>query len=190
MAELATIARPYAEALFQACPAKPVSIWRCQRLAGRVAAIAANPRMRQLPTTPRCHAGQLFGLIPVWLKPQRCRTWAQTSCAPSIDNGRVRALPRLRHSSALVNQGRHGSSDAVVTAPSPGCQRLAELGATLESALAASWTSPFRTDEVAHRRRARGGGRRGARHLRQGTSGTNESGPHRLIGCWSGLIKE
>ncbi|RAN67070.1 F0F1 ATP synthase subunit delta, partial [Bacillus sp. SRB_336] len=54
MAELATIARPYAEALFKACTAHAGAdldsavVW-----VDELAAIAANPQLRQLADNPK-----------------------------------------------------------------------------------------------------------------------------------------
>ena len=81
MAELATIARPYAEALFKASPARPAR--RRPQWLDALAAVAGNPQLQQFADNPQGHA------------PSRCSTWspashgvaaaagrAATSCAP------------------------------------------------------------------------------------------------------------
>ena len=64
MAELATIARPYADALF-----KSVTATAGADLAGtaawldELAAIAANPQLRQLADNPKVTADQVFAVV-------------------------------------------------------------------------------------------------------------------------------
>ena len=64
MAELATIARPYAEALFKACKeVAGVDIGAAANWAEKLAAIAADPQMRSLADNPKVTAEQLFGVF-------------------------------------------------------------------------------------------------------------------------------
>ena len=64
MAELATIARPYAEALFKACSASAgadlngAAVW-----VDELAAIAANPQLRQLADNPKVLPSQVLDVI-------------------------------------------------------------------------------------------------------------------------------
>ena len=75
MAELATIARPYAEALFKASSSD---------LAGagawleRVAAIAANPELQQFADNPKATPEQVLGVI-AGANGRRCRPPPTTS---------------------------------------------------------------------------------------------------------------
>jgi F-type H+-transporting ATPase subunit delta len=60
MAELATIARPYAEALFKACASDPGS---ALEWLGELSAIAAaTAAMLQFADSPKATAEQVFGL--------------------------------------------------------------------------------------------------------------------------------
>ena len=52
MAELATIARPYAEALFKAC-AQSADLKGTVAWVDELAAIAADPQLRQLADNPK-----------------------------------------------------------------------------------------------------------------------------------------
>ena len=60
MAELATIARPYAEALFKATSAdlNGASVW-----VDALSAIAQNPQLQQFADSPKATTDQVFDLI-------------------------------------------------------------------------------------------------------------------------------
>jgi F-type H+-transporting ATPase subunit delta len=61
MAELATIARPYAEALYKAAQNADVAAWGQQIAA--LAAVAGNPDLRQFADSPKVSAEQVYGVI-------------------------------------------------------------------------------------------------------------------------------
>ena len=133
MAEIATIARPYAEALFKACSApagsdlKSAVVW-----VDELAAIAANPQLRQLAGNPKVTADQVFEVVAGVARtglPEQARNFLRTV----IDNDRVDALPEMAAQfRALVNR-QSGSSDAVVySAFAMDSAALAELGVALE----------------------------------------------------------
>ena len=120
MAELATIARPYAEALFKADGVADPAALAAQLQA--LADVAGNPELRQFADSPKISADQIYDLVA---------SVAQRPGAPSlppalqnllrmvIENGRLAALPEIAHQyQALVN-GRSGSSDAVVHSAFP-----------------------------------------------------------------------
>lgn len=129
MAELATIARPYAEALFKASSAD---------LAGtagwldEVAAIAANAELLQFADSPKVSDEQVFELIRGVAK-SALPAAAQNFLRTVIENGRLAALPEIAAQfRALVNSQR-GSSDAVVYSAFPvDAAALADLTALLE----------------------------------------------------------
>ncbi|NMM75989.1 F0F1 ATP synthase subunit delta [Rhodococcus sp. SRB_17] len=133
MAELATIARPYAEALFKACTAHAGAdldsavVW-----VDELAAIAANPQLRQLADNPKVTDSEVFDVIAGVARsalPEMARNFLRTV----IDNDRVDTLPEVAAQfRALVNR-RNGSSDAVVySAFAMDGAALAGLGAVLE----------------------------------------------------------
>ena len=61
MAELATIARPYAEAMFKAAAGENAAALAEQLEA--VGQVAGNPQLRQYADNPKVNAGQVFELI-------------------------------------------------------------------------------------------------------------------------------
>lgn len=133
MAEIATIARPYAEALFKACAGQGDGASRAALgWVERLGAIGASPELARLVGNPKVTSEQVFevmaGVVGEALPPQ-----AQNFLRTVIDNGRVEALPEITAQfRALVNR-QSGSSDAVVfSAFAMDESALTELGATLE----------------------------------------------------------
>lgn len=78
MAELATIARPYAEALFKTAGADlaGTAVWLDE-----LAAIASNEQLQQYAGNPSVTAAQTFDVISGVAKAS-CRKPPKTSCAP------------------------------------------------------------------------------------------------------------
>jgi len=128
MAELATIARPYAEALFQVASQgdlKPVA----EQL-DAVAATAADPQLRSFADHPKANAQQVFEVIAGVAKTPLTES-VKNLLATVIDNGRLAALPEIAvQFRALVNE-RSGVSDATVYSAFPieDAQMDAVLGA-------------------------------------------------------------
>ncbi|MFM2208897.1 MAG: synthase subunit delta [Pseudomonadota bacterium] len=129
MAELATIARPYAEALFKASAAdlSGTAAWLDE-----MAAIAGDEQLQQFAANPKVVDTQVFDLIRGIAKAQLPAS-GQNFLRAVIDNGRLAALPEIAAQfRALVNAQR-GSSDAVVySAFAIDGAALADLGALLE----------------------------------------------------------
>jgi F-type H+-transporting ATPase subunit delta len=127
MAELATIARPYAEALFKA-GAGAAQAGQLSELG----AIAADGQLRRFADNPQVVTQQVFDLVSGLVK---------TPLAPSvanllrtvIDNGRVAALPEIAAQfQALVN-AQSGVSDATIESAYPiEAGQLADVTASLE----------------------------------------------------------
>ncbi|MFN0164734.1 MAG: F0F1 ATP synthase subunit delta [Burkholderiales bacterium] len=111
MAELATIARPYAEALFRAGGTGDLGT-----LAGHVQAladVAGNAQLRQFADNPKVNAGQVFELMTSVLKTPLPDA-AKNLLRAVIDNGRLAALPAIAEQfHALVN-ARSGIADAAI----------------------------------------------------------------------------
>jgi len=63
MAEIATIARPYAEALFKACAA---DLEAAAQWVDTLAAIAATPQLQQFANNPNTSSQQVTRSFPVW----------------------------------------------------------------------------------------------------------------------------
>jgi F-type H+-transporting ATPase subunit delta len=110
MAELATIARPYAEALFQASQAdlSATAVWLDE-----LAAIASNAQLMQFADNPKVTAEQVFGLIQGVAKAQLSPA-AQNFLHAVIDNGRLSAMPEMAAQFRDRVNAQGGTSDALV----------------------------------------------------------------------------
>lgn len=129
MAEIATIARPYAEALFKVAGADAqVDVVVDQvRALGK---IARDPQLRQWADDPRVTSSQLFDIIAGMLTlAPRVQNFLRTVLA----NNRLAALPEIAAQfQALVN-ARAGVSEATVYSAFPiAADKLAEVVAALE----------------------------------------------------------
>ncbi|MGA8514632.1 MAG: ATP synthase F1 subunit delta, partial [Burkholderiaceae bacterium] len=115
MAELATIARPYAEALFKATKSDlaGTAVWL-----DAIAAVAANPQLQQFAGNPQSSNTQVFDLLSSVAKvnlPEQGKNFLNTV----IDNGRVNALPEIASQFRRLKNTQSGSSDAVVYSAFP-----------------------------------------------------------------------
>ena len=110
MAELATIARPYAEALFLASKAdlSATAAWLDE-----LAAIASNAQLLQLADNPKVTSAQVFDVIKGVAKSQLTPA-AQNFLHAVIDNGRLSALPEMAAQFREHLNKQNGLSDAVV----------------------------------------------------------------------------
>jgi len=133
MAELATIARPYAEALFKASSSdlNGVAVW-----VEELKAIAKNAQLQQFADNPNVTAAQVFdvisGVSQVAL-PEMAKNFLRTV----IENGRLSALPEIAEQFRVLKNAQTGSADAVVYSAFPiDSAALADLAATLEKRFA------------------------------------------------------
>mgnify|MGYP001791475679 FL=1 len=110
MAELATIARPYAEALFKASVSDlaSVSVW-----VEELAAIADNAQLLQFADNPKITAQQVFELIAGVAK-SPLNDAAKNFLRTVIENGRLSVLPEIAAQFRALKNAKSGSSDAVV----------------------------------------------------------------------------
>ena len=133
MAEIATIARPYAEALFKACSGggvasvEAVALWLDE-----LAAIANNTQLRQFADNPKTHSAQVFDLVAGVAK----ETWndqTRNFLRAVIENNRLPVLPEIAEQFRTLMNVFSGSSDAVVFSPfALEGEALAELSQLLE----------------------------------------------------------
>ena len=132
MAELATIARPYAEALFKAAKADATAVQWVEELA----AIAGNEQLLQFADNPKVSAQQVFDVI-AGVSKQALPEIGRNFLLTVIENGRVAVLPEIaRQFRALVN-AQLGASDAVVySAYEIDGAALADLAGVLEKRFA------------------------------------------------------
>ena len=110
MAELATIARPYAEALFKATKndLQATAAWLDE-----LAAIAGNAQLLQFAANPKATTEQVMGVVKGVAKSQLSAA-ADNFLRTVIDNGRLSALPEMAAQYRAHVNAQSGSSDAVV----------------------------------------------------------------------------
>jgi len=129
MAELATIARPYAEALFQsvASDATQASEWLDE-----LAEVAGDETLRQFADSPKVSSGQVFEVIRGVVKtalPDAACNFLQLV----IENGRLAALPEIADQFRALKNARAGTADAIVySAFDIDASALADLSGLLE----------------------------------------------------------
>ena len=130
MAELATLARPYAEALFQL--AVKGDLKQATSELDALSAVAANSQLRQFADAPSAGAAQVFELITSVVKTPLSDA-SKNLLRTVIDNGRLSVLPEIASQfHALVSQ-RSGVSDAIVYSAFPiEPAQLADVVASLE----------------------------------------------------------
>ena len=129
MAELATIARPYAEALFKTSGADlgGTAVWLDE-----LAAIAASVELRQYADNPSVSAAQTFEMISGIMQTKLSEA-AKNFLRAVIDNGRISVLPEIASQFRALKNAQSGSSDATVySAFQLEGAALADLAVTLE----------------------------------------------------------
>lgn len=132
MAEIATIARPYAEALFKAAGDNPAAL---SAEVAALAAVAGSAELQQFADNPKTSPAQVAAVVAEAVQ----RAGAALSPAGAnflgvvLDNGRLAALPEIgAQFQALVN-ARSGVSDARIESAFPiDAAQLADVVATLE----------------------------------------------------------
>jgi F-type H+-transporting ATPase subunit delta len=134
MAELATIARPYAEALYKAAAGAEAHGMIAQLQA--LAAVAGHPDMLRLADNPKVSAAQVVDVITGVAKNALDGKVANL-LRTVVDNGRVAALPEIAAQFNAMVKARSGTSDATVYSAFPiDAARLAEVTPTLEKRFA------------------------------------------------------
>ena len=133
MAEIATIARPYAEALFKAAGTQAAAL---SAEVGALAAVAADEQLRQFADNPKTSAEQVFSVM-LGVISQPLSPVAQNFLRTVLDNGRLAALPEISAQfHALVN-AQSGVSDALIESAFPiEASQLPDVVATLEKRFA------------------------------------------------------
>ena len=130
MAELATIARPYAEALFKAA-----AVVDPAQLAAQVqslADVAGNAQLRQFADSPKISAAQVFDVVMSVVKAPVSDA-AKNLLRLVIANGRLAALPQIAAQFHSLVNARSGVSDAVIhSAYAIEPAQLADVVASLE----------------------------------------------------------
>jgi F-type H+-transporting ATPase subunit delta len=111
MAELATLARPYAEALFQvACRG---DLQQASAQVDALAAVAADAQLRQFADAPKSGAEQVFDVITAVVDMPLTDT-SKNLLRTVIDNGRLSVLPEIAAQFHGLVNSRAGVADATV----------------------------------------------------------------------------
>ncbi len=118
MAEIATIARPYAEALYKAVKASPGAEANASAWVDELAAIAGNPQLLAFSDNPKTTSQQLLGLIGGLLKTS-LPVMGTNFLSTVIENGRLNAMPEITNQFRALINAQSGSSDAVVYSAFP-----------------------------------------------------------------------
>ena len=129
MAEIATIARPYAEALFKASSGdlNGTSQWL-----DALAAVAGNEQLLQFADNPKVTHQQVFDVVTDVAKVQLPPT-AVNFLRAVIENGRLAALPAIATQFRALKNAQSGSSDAVVYSAFPiAASSLGDVSSALE----------------------------------------------------------
>lgn len=130
MAEISTIARPYAEALFQVARSGDLALW--SGLVKEMAAIGGNERMRMAIVDPKLSDDQVYGLFTgVLAKP--LPTEGQNFVRTLIANGRLALLAEIARQFNQLKNAQEGVADADIVSAFPMVDaQVAELIGALE----------------------------------------------------------
>jgi F-type H+-transporting ATPase subunit delta len=145
MAELATIARPYAEALFKATAGDDAKALADQM--DTLGQVAGHAQLRQFADSPKVSAAQVFELISgvakLTLSPKVANLLRTV-----IDNGRLSALPGIAAQFRALVNARSGVSDARITSAfALDAAQLADVVATLEKRFGRKLNATVAVDE-------------------------------------------
>jgi F-type H+-transporting ATPase subunit delta len=129
MAEIATIARPYAEALFESSQndLEGASQWL-----DALAAVAGNAQLLQFADNPKVGKQQVFDVLMDVARVQLPAA-GQNFLRTVIDNRRLAALPEVARQFREMKNARSGASDAVVYSAFPiAAEQLGGVAQVLE----------------------------------------------------------
>jgi F-type H+-transporting ATPase subunit delta len=116
MAELATIARPYAEALDQSVSGAEATALLPQLQA--LAAVAGHPDMQQFADNPKVSAKQVLEVVTGVAK-VALDAKVSNLLRAVIENGRLAALPEIAAQFNALVKSRSGTSDATIESAFP-----------------------------------------------------------------------
>lgn len=129
MAELATIARPYAEALFQSSRS---DLNGTTQWLDALAAVAGNPQLLQYAGNPKVADQQVFNLVSEVARVQLPPA-GENFLRLVIANGRLAAIPEVAQQFREMKNAQSGSSDATVYSAFPiAADQLGSVAQVLE----------------------------------------------------------
>jgi F-type H+-transporting ATPase subunit delta len=132
MAELATIARPYAEALFRVAESGDVAAWSA--LVQELAQVARLPELASVASSPKVSRAQVADLLLAAVKsPQKDSPQAKNFVQMLVDNHRLALLPEISVQFDELKNAREGAADALIVSAFPlEGAALTDLVASLE----------------------------------------------------------
>ncbi len=134
MAELSTIARPYAQALFDIAKAEgALGTW--VDIADELGALTAHPRVAEVVADPKLGAAQIFELLSGLMKSKLPPSGANF-LRTLIDNGRLVAMPEVARQLRALKNAAEGVADCLIETAYP-------LDAAQVNDLVASLTKRF-----------------------------------------------
>lgn len=131
MAELSTIARPYAEALFDATRSNAPAAAQWQTTIDAIAALIADPGVASALSNPQLSDAQRFELVAA-LHGQALPAQVAELLKLILENGRLAALPEVASQFRQLLNASQGVADCVIESAFPlGADDLAGLVAAL-----------------------------------------------------------
>ena len=112
MAELATVARPYAEALFRVAKSADLKAW--SGLVAEMAHVAAHPDVQALSHNPNVPEQQVVATFLALLK-SPVGDEAKNFVAMLAENGRLTLLPEIGVQFQALKNAQEGAADAEIT---------------------------------------------------------------------------
>lgn len=146
MAELATIARPYADALFKAAGAQGAAL---KDQVAALASLAADSTLLQFADNPKVPASQVFDLIAgvALQKGLALDSKLSNLLSTVLENGRLSAMPEIAAQYMALVNAQSGVSEAVVHSAFPIDEAaLADLLGTLQKRFGRKLTATVRID--------------------------------------------
>lgn len=130
MAELATIARPYAEALFRVAKSADLGSWSV--LVAEMAQVGGHPDIHALAQNPKVSDEQIAATFIAALK-SPLNDDAKNFIAILVENGRLTLLPEIASQFQALKNAQEGAADAhIVSAFDLSSAQVSDLVATLE----------------------------------------------------------
>lgn len=130
MAELATVARPYAEALFRVAQGGNLQAW--SELVSEMAQVAALPEVKTLADNPRITDIQVAETFLSVLK-SAINAEAKNFVNALVENGRLTLLPEIAVHFHELKNAQQGSADAeIVSAFAMSDAQVADLVGALQ----------------------------------------------------------
>jgi F-type H+-transporting ATPase subunit delta len=130
MAELATVARPYAEALFRVAQTGDMAAW--SELVSQLAQIGANPDVQAFAANPKLTDADLVATLTSLVKAP-VTPEATNFLTMLAENGRIALLPEIGTQFQVLKNAQLGAADAeIASAFALSDAQVAELVGVLE----------------------------------------------------------